>query len=84
MSAAEILQLVAFAMAQIKALVKDPATSAASDVADAISGIFDAVDGAAAGHITADDAKREIAALTAGLQANDAAADAALDKKFPT
>lgn len=83
MGITEILGLAAYALDAIKSLTKSDVAGEAADVVRAIDQIFVAVDSATAGHVTPAAARAEIDKVLAELAANDAAADAALAKKFP-
>lgn len=84
MTVTEIFSLVVYALDAIKKLVKDPALSEADDLAHAIAGIFDAVDNAVVGEVTPEIAQAQIRGLIEAIKSNDAAADKALDAKFPS
>lgn len=84
MSFGEILSLAVFAADQIRKLVKSPVVAEGDNIVNAIAGIFDAVESAAGGHVTPQMAQAQIDGLVAAIRSNDAAADAALDQRFPT
>ena len=84
MTAAAIVSLVLEGFDAIRQLVKNPALDAADDITHAIAAIFDAVDNAASGRVTPEIAQAQIRGLIEAIKSNDAAADAALDHKFPS
>ena len=84
MSATAIVSLVLYAFDQVRALVKNPSLDAADDITHAIAAIFDAVDNAASGRVTPEIAQAQIRGLIEAIKSNDAAADEALDAKFPS
>lgn len=83
MTAIEIVSLIVYAFDQADAVLQNPVTRAADDVAHTLAGIFGAVSAAKTGQVTSAEARAQIAALAAGIASNDAAADAALAAKFP-
>jgi hypothetical protein len=84
MTLVTVLTMAAFGLEQIGTLLKSPTATDAGTLLAAITKIYEAIEGATAGHITPDDARSEIAALMATLKSNDAAADKALADKFAT
>jgi DNA-directed RNA polymerase subunit F len=79
----EIFALGAFALKAIREIVDSKAVRAAAELADAVRQVYAHVADATVGKITPEHAKQAIENLVARLRENDAAADAALDAKFP-
>lgn len=82
MSFTSVISLAAYGLEQIGAILKSDAAGDAAAALRAIGAIYNAIDSAAVGHVTPESARAEIDRLVATLQANDAAADRALDDKF--
>jgi hypothetical protein len=79
----EILEILAKGFDTIGKLSKNKDVDNAAQILDAIEAVWEAVDGAVRHRITPDEAHKELARLRTEIDANDAAADAALDSKFP-
>lgn len=84
MSIEQLFAIVIQAFAAIRTVIHNDALDDAAVVVSTIAAIYQAVDAAKDEKITPDQAAQAIRDLVAELSANDAAADAALDKKFPT
>jgi len=78
-----LLALVKGAVSAIRTITSNQVALTAAEVADAVLAVVGAVESATEGNVTPDQARTSIASLVGGLKANDAAADAALEKKFP-
>ncbi len=80
----EILEILADGFDMIGRLTNERTVSNAAAVLNAIEKVWEAVDGAVSRRLTPDEARKELARLKASIAGNDAAADDALDAKFPT
>lgn len=76
------IDLVARALDTIATLARSSKASHAADILTIIGHIYQAVVDVAEQRITADDARAELQKLVEGIEANDAAADKAVDDKF--
>lgn len=78
----DLLRLSGLALSAIRSIVTSGAARIGIDIADAVRRVILAVDGAAAGDYTADQAALAIEELLAGLRANDERFDRELAEKF--
>jgi len=79
----ELLEIIAQGFDTIGKLSKNRNIDDATRILDTIEMVWEAVNGAVTRRLTPDEAHTELARLWAAIDANDAAADAALDSKFP-
>lgn len=80
----DALRLGGIALAAIRGLVKNDDVRTVVDIVDGVRRVIAAIDGAADGRYTPEQATRAIDSLMAELRSNDATADAALVNKFKT
>ncbi len=78
-----ILDVIGYGLTLIGQLLKNKDVEDSAQIVDAIEDVYDAIDGAVTRRITPEAALRELDRLKADIAANDAAADTALDVKFP-
>ncbi|KKM82131.1 hypothetical protein LCGC14_1322590, partial [marine sediment metagenome] len=79
----KVLEILGDGIELIGRLVKNKNVDDAAEILDAVERAYDAMLGPITGTVDPDDARKELARLRADIDANDTAADAALDAKFP-